>query len=138
MLRYPCCPQHGALRGRIVGHDATGVTHLGDVVRALREERTLTVRGLEAASGVDNAIISRLENRQQVGVNRENLARLAQALGTTVDELRRREGDGDGPIKRAEPSFEELLRGRRELTAVQRDSLLVHYLSYVEPRRGRG
>jgi len=107
--------------------------HLGDLIRELREEARLGVRDLERMSGVSSAVISRLENRHQGSVSAENLARLAQALGTTSDELWRRSRDeADAPPRRDWPTLEEWLRRDRNLTDSQREAILRVYQSYVE------
>lgn len=130
------CAQHVALRSVVVLTHSSGVArHLGELVQELREDAGHGVRDLGKASGVDSGIISRLERRQQASVSPENLSRLAQALGTTADELLRRTKDDTGqPARREWPTLEEWLRRDRNLTERQRQAILAVYEGYVRPR----
>lgn len=119
------------------------MTHLGDLIQQLRTEADLSIRGLSRLSGVDIASISRLENHQQHLLSRDNLAAVAQALGTSAEELERRAGlNGDAEpddlmVRRRWPTLEEFLRRDRNLTEAQREVILAVYRSYTQPRGPR-
>lgn len=68
--------------------------HVGAVVRALREQRGISLRALATALSLSPATLSAIENNK-VGVSVERLAELADALGVDPSELlppRRRAG----------------------------------------------
>jgi transcriptional regulator with XRE-family HTH domain len=109
--------------------------HLGDVVRQLREDAGLSMSRLARASGVDLASISRLENHKQHLLTRENLARVAQALGSTATELERLAGGNHLEAAPSRwPTVEEVLARDRNLTDAQRDAIMTVYRSYVRRR----
>lgn len=56
--------------------------------RKLREERELSLRDVEEATGIDHSSIGRFE--QGGGLREENEDALARYYGVTVDELRKR------------------------------------------------
>lgn len=114
------------------------VSPLGMTLRSLREVARLDQRELARQARVDVSAINRLENGASQSMRSENLAAVAQVLGTTTDAMlaAAREGADVTPERRW-PTLQEWLAHDRNLTDVQRDSLLVHYLSYVDPRRAR-
>jgi transcriptional regulator with XRE-family HTH domain len=93
------------------------------------------MRELARRSNVDISTLSRLESHTHATMTRENTSRVAQALGTTVEEVERRLGhNNDQPAPRRWPSVEEVIERDRELTAVQKAALVAHYRSYVHRR----
>ena len=58
-----------------------GLDSMGRQIRRLRQRAGLTQRQLQARSGVDQAVISRLENGKQRGISRWRFARLIGTLG---------------------------------------------------------
>jgi transcriptional regulator with XRE-family HTH domain len=54
---------------------------LGSIVRQRRAQRGLSQRQLEMLSGVDQTIISRLENGKLYGLRWARFARIVEALG---------------------------------------------------------
>jgi transcriptional regulator with XRE-family HTH domain len=59
-------------------------------LRKFRHAKGLSQRGLFALSGIDNAMICRMENGE-VNVTLNTLATLADALGVSVSELVKKE-----------------------------------------------
>ncbi len=57
----------------------------GGAIRRLRRARGLTMRQLATAAEVDHAVVSRLERQVQSDVSARALAKLALALGVSVD-----------------------------------------------------
>ena len=104
--------------------------HLGDVLRELREDAHLSMSELARRSRVALSLISRIESHQHHTMTPDNLAMLAQALGVTVDDVRRRVGDTDGHPSN-ECTLEEWLARDRNLTDDQRQVILSVYRSYV-------
>ncbi|WP_254368257.1 helix-turn-helix domain-containing protein [Paracoccus sp. Z118] len=60
---------------------------MGELIRALRKERRLTLDGLAQASGSSKSYIWELENKAPPRPSAEKLSQIAAALGTTVDVL---------------------------------------------------
>lgn len=59
----------------------------GAKIRALRNKRRWTQKQLAMASGVDQSIISHLENNAKPGTRIETLVALARAFGVATDDL---------------------------------------------------
>ena len=59
---------------------------LSETLRMLRMRKGLTLRDMEAISGVDHATISRMENGKGE-ISFQKLQRLAKALGVTIGAL---------------------------------------------------
>lgn len=111
------------------------VNHLGDVVRELREDAGLSLSALSRRSGVDLSSLSRLERHIHHTMTMDNMAKVAQSLGTTVDAIKQRmAADGTEPISRRWPTLEEWLARDRNLTDHQRSIILAVYEGYVQPR----
>ena len=60
----------------------------GSVLRAIREKKGMTVRGLAKASGVNYGTISRLEGSSGVRTSVANLEAIALALGVPFARLK--------------------------------------------------
>lgn len=67
------------------GQDA--MTGLGNLLREAREGRGLSIRQLAEASGVDKALISRLEAGMRKAPEHSTLNRLATALAIDAEDL---------------------------------------------------
>jgi transcriptional regulator with XRE-family HTH domain len=108
---------------------------VGDVLRELREDAGYSMTELARRANVDTSTLSRIERGIHNTITLENLARLAQALGTSVTAIEQRLGRNDGELPpRGWPTFEEVVRRDKELTEIQRDALVAHYRSYVHRR----
>jgi len=107
--------------------------HLGDVVRELRESAGLSKNALARRAGIDVSLISRLENHIHHTLSPDNLARVAQALDVTVEEIHRRVGGNNRPPSPPMP-LEEWLARDPNLTDRQRAAILAVYEGFV--RRG--
>lgn len=62
-------------------------THMGDRIRDLRKRAGLTLEQLAKASGSSKSYVWELENKNPPRPSAEKLARIAEALNTTVDVL---------------------------------------------------
>ncbi len=93
---------------------------LGQLLREWRLGRAWSQRDLERISGVNQSIISRLENGRVVGMQLSTLGRLAWALKADEavllalaydggDAIREIAASGDGPTT---PQLEQILRKR--------------------------
>jgi len=78
---------------------ATNEERIRGRLRALREERGLSLDAVARAAGMDASTVSRLETgKRRLAV--DHLAPLARALGTTVDALLAPEPDSDPRVRR--------------------------------------
>lgn len=97
---------------------------LADRVRVKREERGLNQADLAKKSGITQATISRIESGEVTQPKSENLLKLAQALGVTVDFL---VGKSDkmefGDALKADEKAKVLFRGYERLTEDRRTQL---------------
>ena len=132
----PCVCGKACLGLRVCGTVEDVVNHLGDVVRELREDAGLTLSQLARHAGVDLSSLSRLERHIHHTMTLDNMAKVAQALGTSVDELERRTGgDGDdSEVRRRWPTLDEWLARDRNLTEQQRSIIRAVYEGFVRPR----
>lgn len=73
-----------------------GVAVIGDRVRAERQGRGMSAAELARHAGVSKSYLSTLENGNHPEPGALPLARIAEALGTTLDYLVR--GDGERPL----------------------------------------
>jgi transcriptional regulator with XRE-family HTH domain len=68
-----------------------GFVSIGGVVRRRRHQIALSQRAVERLSGVDQTVISRLENGKLYGLRWARFARIVDALGGLDDSLARAE-----------------------------------------------
>ena len=109
--------------------------HLGDVLRDLREAVGLSKNRLARRSGVSLSLISRIEGHHHHTMTPDNLALIAQALGTTVEDIWQRVGSNDDHPSN-DYSLEEWLRRDSQLTEGQRQIVLAVYRGLAHPERG--
>ncbi len=60
---------------------------LGKLIRLTRQAKGLSLRALEAQCGLSNALISQIETGWIDDLSLRNSARLAEALGLTLEEM---------------------------------------------------
>ncbi|HHY80520.1 MAG TPA: helix-turn-helix transcriptional regulator [Thermoanaerobacter sp.] len=60
--------------------------HIGQIIKKLRESKKISQRELSAATGLSNTAISYIE-RGIYDIKISNLAKIAKALGTTVEDI---------------------------------------------------
>jgi transcriptional regulator with XRE-family HTH domain len=109
---------------------------VGDVLRELREDAGISMTELGRRANVDTSTLSRIERGIHRTITLENLARLAQALGTSVTAIEQQLGGNSDqpPPRRRWPTVEEVIERDRELTQIQKAALIAHYRSYVRRR----
>jgi transcriptional regulator with XRE-family HTH domain len=98
------------------------MAELGEHVRALREAKNLSVRGLAAQAGVDATWVSRIERGVYSSPDPRYLLRLAQALEVEVEELYEDAGFTGGL-----PAFSPYLRAKYDLPQEAIDQLEAHF-----------
>lgn len=107
---------------------------LGRLIRAKREAAGFSsARAFAREAGIDPAVLWRLENGEQKSAYPDNLARIAQALGVTLDELLKEAARGrpEDYEDLDRPSFAEYIRSDRNLKPRQREALVQLYEEMV-------
>lgn len=74
-----------------MGKKTGNTTQIGDVLRALRRKRNLTIINLSQVAGVDASVISRAETGQR-SPTADTLIKLAEPLGANLNDLLRQAG----------------------------------------------
>lgn len=109
---------------------------LGQAVRAMRQEAGLSQKELAEAAGIDQSYLSMIESDQRRNPGTRIMARLAQALRVSMDELAARAGylprvqTSDALAEQALYLFRQLPRWRQEDVLAQ----LELYLQLKERR----
>jgi transcriptional regulator with XRE-family HTH domain len=115
---------------------------LGAYIAERRKQLGFNTRnGFADHVAVDRAVLLRLENGQQEGASPENLARIAQGLGLTVDELRAAAAGMSAEEYAAaagRPTFAEFVEAEPNLTARQKRALIETYEAFVASPRSAG
>ncbi|MBI3913125.1 MAG: helix-turn-helix transcriptional regulator [Chloroflexi bacterium] len=107
----------------------------GAKIRALRDKRRWTQSDLEQSSGVDQGIISNLENDRKEGTRIETLVALARALQVATDDLL--VPAKPIPIEPTDPQLDVMMRLVEDMTAAERESAET-FMRFVISRRKRG
>lgn len=81
---------------------------LGTAIRSLRKERGWTQEQLSAYANVGRSYISMLENDERPNVSARIIARIASALGVSIDYLMRQAGSLPSP-EASDPLLEEII-----------------------------
>jgi len=104
---------------------ATRASIRGDRLKRLREERGFTQGQVEAYSGVDRSLISRLERGERANTYAKTIADLARVLNTTADYLL---GLTDSPVLPDEEQLTQVeyrcIRQFRELSEADQQYIL--------------
>lgn len=109
---------------------------LGQAIRAIRQEAGLSQKEVAKAAGIDQSYLSMIESDQRHNPGTRIMARLAQALQVSLDELAARAGYLPSPepvdplSQRAMRLFRQLPRWRQEDVVAQ----LELYLRLKEQR----
>jgi len=110
---------------------------LGQAIREIRQEVGVTQKNLAEAAGIDQSYLSMIESDQRRNPGTKVIARLAQALQISIDDLVSRAGylprsTPDDPLSdRAVRLFRQLPRWRQEDVLAQ----LELYLRLTEQSR---
>ena len=115
----------------------TNISELGERVRSLRLARTLGLRALARAAGVDPTWLSRLEAGRYSSPDARALGRVARALDVDAEELLLAAGYSDG---HGLPGFAPYLRAKYELPDEAVAQLEAHFQlmsdKYAPPQGG--
>jgi transcriptional regulator with XRE-family HTH domain len=100
----------------------------GDKIRMLRNKRRWTQKELALTSGVDQSIISDLENNKKAGTRIDTLVALARALGVATDDLF--VPAEPIPIEPTDPTIDVMARFVPDMTEEEKHSvrLFVHFV----------
>jgi transcriptional regulator with XRE-family HTH domain len=110
---------------------------LGQAIREIRQEVGVTQKNLAQAAGIEQSYLSMIESDQRLNPGTKVMARLAQALQVSIDDLASRAGylprlAPDDPLSdRAVRLFRKLPRWRQEDVLAQ----LELYLQLTEHGR---
>nr|MBC7245520.1 helix-turn-helix transcriptional regulator [Chloroflexota bacterium] len=111
---------------------------LGQAIRAIRQEAGLSQKELAEAAGIDQSYLSMIESGQRHNPGTRLMARLAQALHVSMDELAARAGylphtpSSDALAEQALRLFRQLPRWRQEDVVAQLELYL--HLTEQQPR----
>jgi len=97
-------------------------TRVGQMIRHLRDEKGLSVRGLAKAARVDSTWLSRVEHGVYVNPDPKNLHRLAGVLEVETMDLFQAADYSDGL-----PGFAPYLRSKYELPPEAIEQLTAHF-----------
>jgi len=97
-------------------------TKVGQMVRQLREQKGLSMRGLAAAAKVDSTWLSRVEHGIHLNPDPKALHRLAQVLDVETMELFQAADYSDGL-----PGLAPYLRSKYDLAPEAIDQLSAHF-----------
>jgi transcriptional regulator with XRE-family HTH domain len=103
---------------------------LGQAIRTIRQEAGLSQKELAEAAGIDQSYLSMIESDQRRNPGTRIMARLAQALRVSMDELAARAGY----LPRAQPSdalAEQALRLFRQLPRWRQEDVVAQLELYL-------
>ncbi len=108
---------------------------LGQAIRAIRQEAGLSQKELAEAAGIDQSYMSMIESDQRRNPGTRIMARLAQALRVSMDELAARAGY----LPRAQPSdalAEQAMRLFRQLPRWRQEDVVAQLELYLRLTEG--
>lgn len=116
---------------------------LGEFIRVRREAAQQSIRDLSRIAGISNPYLSQIE-RGLRKPSADILQQIAKALQISAETLYVQAGILDGDTERysehnpvtTDSSVETAIQGDAQLSAVQKESLLSVYRSYVNPTIG--
>lgn len=107
---------------------------IGPFLKSLREARGLSLREVEAKTGISNAFFSQIESGKVKRPSPVMLYKLAELFGISYEELMERAGhpvpSGAAPVKR---SVETVFRRFGEISEKEEEELL-EYLTFLRSR----
>ena len=106
----------------------------GTRIRLLRNRRRWTQKELAIRSGVNQSLISSLENKAKPGVRIATLAKLARALGVATDDLL--VSAESLPVKATDPKLNLIRRLVEDMTPEERQSATM-FVRFVLAQRER-
>jgi transcriptional regulator with XRE-family HTH domain len=93
----------------------------GAKIRALRSKRRWTQKQLAMVSGIDQSIISNLENNAKPGTRTETMVALARALGVATDDLF--VPAEPIPVEPTDPKLDVMMRMVEDMTEEEKNSV---------------
>ena len=106
----------------------------GEKIRTLRNKRRWTQKQLALASGVDQSIISNLENNAKPGTRIETMVALARALGVATDDLF--VPAEPIPVEPTDPRLDVMMRMVENMTDEEKDSVEM-FIRFVKTQHVR-
>ena len=109
----------------------------GDYLKSLRLKHGLTLREVEAKTGVSNAYVSQLETGKVKQPSPSNLYKLADLYQVTYEDLMERAGY-PVPKTSQEPQSENLvIHNRLGKLSSDEEEELIDYLNFIRTRKKR-
>lgn len=102
---------------------------LGDFIKSKRQEAGWSLRKLAELSGVSTSHLSRIENGERSPTTEDVLARIANALGVDIEELRVMRIDADSL-----PSTRAYFRRKLGVDAAEAD-VLANLIEFYQEKR---
>ncbi len=106
----------------------------GEKIRALRTKRRWSQRDLSLAAGVDQGVISRLENNIQADTRIDRLVAIARTLGVPTDDLF--VPAEPVPVQPSDPQIDVMMRLVEDMTPEERQSAEM-FIRFVLSQRRR-
>jgi len=107
----------------------------GDKIRALRTKRRWTQKDLAMAAGVDQGLISRLENNDQRATRIDTLVAVARVLKVPTDDLF--VPAEPVPVEPTDPQLDVMMRLVEDMTPDERESAEMFIRFVLSQRRHR-
>ena len=106
---------------------------LGQTIRTIRQEQGLSQKEVAVAAGVDQSYLSMIESGRRRNPGTLIVARLAQVLDVSIDELAARAGYLPNP-QLADPLSQRAMRLFRKLPRWRQEDVLAQLELYLERR----
>ena len=112
-----------------------GIRIDGTKIRALRNKRRWTQKQLAMGSGVDQSIISNLENNAKPSARIDTMVALGRAFGVATDDLF--VPAKPIPVKPTDPELDMIMRLIEDLTPEEQQCAMM-FLRFVLTQRKKG
>jgi transcriptional regulator with XRE-family HTH domain len=103
---------------------------LGQAIRTVRQQAGLSQKELAGAAGIDQSYLSMIESDQRRNPGTRIMARLAQALQVSIDDLAARAGYLP-PRDEADPLADQALRLFRQLPRWRQEDVVAQLQLYL-------
>jgi len=107
---------------------------LGEAIRAIRREAGLTQKEVAEAAGIDQSYLSMIESDLRPNPGTRIIARLAQVLQVSIDELAARAGYLPNP-QPADPLAERAMRLFKRLPRWRQEDVVAQLELYLQLQR---
>lgn len=113
------------------------MANYGNYLKSLRLKHGLTLRDVEAKTGVSNAYISQLETGKVKQPSPSNLYKLADLYQVTYEELMEKAGYPVPKATKEPQSKESMAQNRLGKLSSNEEEELIDYLNFIRNRKRR-